>query len=68
MIYRNLAVFHSVTLRQRPKGVVRMLFLCQVIQRGMRVTYLVFCLKDIVNEKSSMLKRRHLVFICNVNI
>ena len=42
----------TITLRQKPKGVTHMLSLCLVMQRGMRVTPLGFCLRVIVNKKN----------------
>ena len=41
----------TITLRQKPKGVMRMQSLFLVIQRLMRVTHLGFCLRVIVKEK-----------------
>ena len=41
----------TIILRQNPKGVKCMHFLCLVIQRSMHVTPLGFCLGVIVNEK-----------------
>ena len=41
----------TITLRQKPKGVTHMLSLCLVIQRGICITPLGFCLGVIVNEK-----------------
>ena len=40
----------TITLRQKPKGVTRMLSLCLVIQCDMHVTPLGVCLRVIVNE------------------
>jgi len=47
----------TITLRQKPKGVTRMLSVCIVILLGVRVTPLAFCLKVIVNEKSLNLEK-----------
>jgi len=46
-----------VTLRQKPKEVTRMLSLCLVIQRSMRVTPSGFFLRVIVNEKTLNIKK-----------
>ena len=51
----------TITLRQKPKGVPRMLSLFLVIRRCLRGTPLGFFLRVIVNEKPLNLKRRHLV-------
>ena len=47
----------TITLRQTLKGVRRMLSLCLVLQRGMRVTPWSFYLRVIVNEKPLNLKK-----------
>ena len=41
----------TITLRQKPKEVMRMLFLCLVIQHSMCVTSSGLCPRVIVNEK-----------------
>ena len=41
----------TITLRQKPKEVMRMLFLCLVIQHSMCVTSSGVCPRVIVNEK-----------------
>ena len=60
VILRFKSFSFTVTLRQKPKGITRMLSLCLVIQCCLHGTPLSFCLRVIVNEK--ILKRRHLVF------
>ena len=47
----------TINLSQKPKGVTRMLFLFLVIQRGIHVAPLGFCLRVILNEKLLILKK-----------
>ena len=47
----------TLNLRQRSKGVTRMLSLCLVIQRCLRGTHLGFCLRIFVNEKPLNLEK-----------
>ena len=42
-----------MTLRQKHKGVTRVLSLCLIIQRVMSLTPLSLCLSFIVNEKTT---------------
>ena len=47
----------TITLRQGPKKVKRMLSFCLVIQHNMRVTPLGFCLRVSVNENPINLEK-----------
>ena len=55
--FQDLGGFRSQTPRQKPKGVMRMLSLGLVIQRGIRLTSLSLCLRVIVNEKPLNLEK-----------
>ena len=47
----------TISLRQKSKGVTRILSPCLVIQRSMRATPLGFCLRVIVDEKPLNLEK-----------
>ena len=53
----------TIIMRQRPKGVTRMLSICLVIQRCLHETPLGFCLRVVVNEKPLNLEEVLLIYV-----
>ena len=49
---RKRGFLFTITLKQKPKGITRILSVCLVVQRGMACDHLGFCLRFIVKENS----------------